>query len=247
MVSRRRGEEHLLSLVLDNEAVRDIHTLVAVGAVVVYGRDRTALLVIEAIGISPLEARPHRGDVVYRPAASPLPYHTHTSASAVSSVAVAAVVCVVEEAVGAGIESSDRDAEIVRHAPVIRSLGPNRITRAVLGRGSHATVPQRRESVDVQLAPDGITAVERTLRAAQNLDARDVEKIEIVAVLIEVRYLVDIDPHDRLVDAGAEAAHIYRRGHTRTVVGLVEVRNHGREILHREHPLALDGRRAQYR
>lgn len=66
-------------------------------------------------------------------------------------------------------------------------------------------------------------------------------------VLVEHRDVVDIQPDDRLVDARAEAPHVDRRGHARTVVRSVEVGNRLREVFHRPDAAPFDGAAADDR
>ena len=112
-----------------------------------------------------------------------------------------------------------------------RGAQPQRVARSILRTQPRPFVGERREGVDVHHAAHGVAAVERALRAAQHLDAFDVRQVEVVVVLREVGDVVHVEAHDRLVDACAQAAHVDRRGHARTVVGDVEIGNELRELL----------------
>ena len=65
--------------------------------------------------------------------------------------------------------------------------------------------------------------------------------LRVEVVLVQDRDVVDVEPHDGLVDAGAQSAHVDRGGHARPVVRGVEVRDVLREILQGVDVLPLDG------
>ena len=74
-----------------------------------------------------------------------------------------------------------------------------------------------------------IAAVERTLRAAKHVNARHVEKREIVGRLVDIGDVVDIEADGWRVDARTDTADIDGRREARTIVTHEEI---GREVGH---------------
>ena len=126
-----------------------------------------------------------------------------------------------------------------------RSAQPPGVAAAVFGQQTRSLVGEGREGVDVHHAAHRVAPVERRLGAAQDFDALDVGQLGVVAVLVEDRHVVDVHAHDGLVDAGAETAHVDRRGHARAVVGDVEVGNALRKLLDGVDVLLCDGPAAE--
>ena len=61
-------------------------------------------------------------------------------------------------------------------------------------------------------AAHGVTSVEGSLRATENVDTLDVIKIEVECTLVEVRNVVNIHTYGRGVDARTDAADVHGRG-----------------------------------
>ena len=115
--------------------------------------------------------------------------------------------------------------------PVIgRSPEPVAVAAAVFGAQADTLVRERRERVDVDDPAHRVASVERRLRPPQHFDALGVGQLHVVIVLIQHRDVVDVEPHDRLVDPRPEPADVDRRGHARPVVGDVEVGDVLREV-----------------
>ena len=115
--------------------------------------------------------------------------------------------------------------------PVIgRSPEPVAVAAAVFGAQADTLVCERRERVYVDDAAHRVAPVERRLRAPQHFDALCVGQFHVVIVLVQHRNVVDVEPHDRLVDPCPEPADVDRRGHARPVVGDVEVGDVLREV-----------------
>ena len=136
------------------------------------------------------------------------------------------------------LEESARMRVIARHGhaqvgvyPVIgRSPEPVAVAAAVFGAQADTLVCERRERVYVDDAAHRVAPVERRLRAPQHFDALCVGQFHVVIVLVQHRNVVDVEPHDRLVDPCPEPADVDRRGHARPVVGDVEVGDVLREV-----------------
>ncbi len=249
LVSRRAAELRLPTAATEDKAVGNIQTLVTARRVVSDAVHRARLYIIQRVGVSALVVVPHRQRVVQRPAAAQIARHAHAAAAALTAVAIAAVVLVVEKSVGAGVISARHESE-ASAVTVVRRTRPNRIARTVLRRGAHgvaASDAEGRKSVYVELAAHGVSPEKGALRAAQHLDRRHVEHVEIVIVLVQIGHAVDAHAYHGLVDARAEAADVYRRGHLRAVIGLIEVRHDSREILYRQYAFALQLLAAQLR
>lgn len=136
------------------------------------------------------------------------------------------------------LEESARMRVIARHGhaqvgvyPVIgRSPEPVAVAAAVFGAQADTLVRERRERVYVDDAAHRVAPVERRLWAPQHFDALCVGQLHVVIVLVQHRNVVDVEPHDRLVDPCPEPADVDRRGHARSVVGDVEVGDVLREV-----------------
>lgn len=115
--------------------------------------------------------------------------------------------------------------------PVIgRSPEPVAVAAAVFGAQADTLVRERRERVYVDDPAHRVASVERRLRPPQHFDALGVGQFHVVIVLVQHRNVVDVEPHDRLVDPCPEPADVDRRGHARPVVGDVEVGDVLREV-----------------
>ena len=78
--------------------------------------------------------------------------------------------------------------------------GAHAEVRALIGEG--------RFGMHFDKAAHGIASVERTLRAAQNVDTLNVGIAEVEGGLVDVRDIVYIQSHGRGVDARADTADI---------------------------------------
>ena len=199
------------------------------------------------VGITSLVERREREGVVdaHSPVVAPLRFPA--SSAQTLPVAFLARAVVVEEAARVGEIARHGHSEVGRELVVGRCPEAVGIPAAVFGRQPHALVGERRERVDVHHAAHRVAAVERRLGPAQDLDAFGVGQLRVEVVLVEHRDVVDIQPDDRLVDARAEAPHVDRRGHARTVVRSVEVGNRLREVFHRPDAAPFDGAAADDR
>jgi hypothetical protein len=85
------------------------------------------------------------------------------------------------------------------------------------------------------LVVDSVSGLERLIytEVCRQFGVKNIEKVEIVAVLVHYRHLVYIHTHNRLVNTGTETTDIYRRCHARTIIGLIEIGSKGREFLDR--------------
>ena len=95
---------------------------------------------------------------------------------------------------------------------------------------SPSTLPDgRSQGRQAQDAGHRVAAVQGSLRPAQQVCTPDVQEIEIIQVFVQDGNIIDIQPENGIVDAGAETAQIDRRCHGRAIVRDVQVRNDGRE------------------
>ena len=244
LIRRCSREVHLLASVREYQSVAKRVAHICAGVVVVHIVQHILLHIVEHIGIATLVAITQRGRVIDLPAATQVADQAHTTTAALAIVYVAAIVGIIEEALlHAVVISTYRVTEFTISATsVIRRLGTKRDTRAVFQLRPDALIVHRREGVDIHLATHRVTAIECALRAAQQLNTRHIEHIEVVVVLIKVGHAVHRKTNDRLVDTRTEATNVDRRGHLRAVVGLVEVGHDGREVLDREDALLLQKR-----
>ena len=79
----------------------------------------------------------------------------------------------------------------------------------------------------------GVAAIECALRAAHDVDTFDTLKREIVARLVDVGHVVNIQPYCGGVDAAANATNVAGRGEAAAVLWHVEVGRIGREVFQR--------------
>ena len=249
---RRDGEGR--GVVAEREAVAQSRAAVARRVVVadLAGPDdglsvADDLLAGIGVGIASLfEHRKGEGVVETQPLAV-APLRAPAAAAEPFPVAFAARREVLEKASGTGVVTRDGRAQPGCEFLVERSPETVAVAAAVFGREAHALPVERREGVDVDDAAHRVAAVEGRLGPAQNLDTLDFGQLRVEVVLVHHRHVVDVQPHDRLVDACAQSADVDRRSHARPVVGDMEVGHVLRQIPERDDAVAPDGAAADDR
>ncbi len=110
---------------------------------------------------------------------------------------------------------------------VVGDVRPDLVEISVIHRNGCFLFIVRFVGNHVYQASHGVSAIERSLRAAQHFNAFHIIKIEIESRFFEVGNFIHIQSHRRRVDAVSHPADINRRREFRTVVGHKKVGNDG--------------------
>ena len=255
LVARDGGDGETAGVVADRESVAQGGAAVGAGVVVADfpAADDGASVVADdvvadiGIGIAALFEHRERKRIVDAESRAVAPLGFPASAAQPFPVAFVARGEILEESARVGIITRYGHAQIGREFVVGRGAELVAVAAAVFGAQAHALVRERREGVDVDYAAHRIAAVERALRSAEYFDAFGVGQFRVVIVLVENRYVVDIESHDRLVDARTESPDVDRRGHARAVVGGEEVGDLLGEVFQCADALPFDGAAADNR
>ena len=194
----------------------------------------------ESIGVTALPQIAESERVVDAQSVPHGPLHAEASAARPLPIAFVAREVVGVKPVAATVMGGDGHPHVGRDPEVGGGPHPPGVAAAVLHPDAGPFVSEGRKRVDVDDPAHRIAAVEGGLRPPQHLDPFDVGQVEIVGVLVHVGHVIDVEPHNGLVDAGPQPPHIKRRGHPRTVVGHVEIGHQRRRILERADALPLD-------
>ena len=135
--------------------------------------------------------------------------------------------------------TNNRHSKILIYKRIVRCTDLRCVCRAILGRQARTRIEEWRQRMHVHHARHRIATIERTLRTTQKFDTTQIQHIEIERVLVQHRRIVDIKSNRRLVDSCAHTAHIDRRGHTRPIIGNIEVGSIARHRAHIINSLAL--------
>ena len=95
----------------------------------------------------------------------------------------------------------------------MRRFNAQIIVVAILQRESLALEVERGDCVYIDGTARSVSPEERALCTTDNLHTLDIKEIKVIAVLVEYRHLINIQPHHRLVYSRSEATYIYRRCH----------------------------------
>ena len=139
--------------------------------------------------------------------------------------------CVAEEAAFVVIEAAGRESETLGHPVVMRQRSVVGIVRACADAQVRALIGERRFGVNLNQSAHRIASVQRSLRAAQYVDAFDVGVVEVESGLVDVGDIVHIQSHGRRVDARTDTADIDGGSKARTVVGDEHVGNESGQVL----------------
>ena len=117
------------------------------------------------------------------------------------------------------------------HPVVMRQRSVVGIVRACADAQVRALIGERRFGVNLNQSAHRIASVQRSLRAAQYVDAFDVGVVEVESGLVDVGDIVHIQSHGRRVDARTDTADIDGGSKARTVVGDEHVGHKSRQVL----------------
>ena len=167
------------------------------------------------------------------------PLNLRATATTVFPIEALVIVLVSEHSVGMAEVATDRNTQILFHKSVVRRADFQRVSRAILSRKARTSKREWRQRMHVHHTRHRIATIERALRTAKQLDTAQIEYIEIKGILIEHRSVIDIQTHRGLVDSSTHTAHIDRRGHSRPIVGHIEIRSVCRHRTHIVNRLSL--------
>ena len=101
--------------------------------------------------------------------------------------------------------------------------------------------------VDIDDAANGIATVECALRTAVHFNGGDVAHVDVEGRCLEVGHPVYIEPHGRTLGFGTHTTNEHGCVLARTIVGHVEVGEHGRELFQALHLLVAQHLNVGYR
>ena len=220
LVAGVRMEVEAVALILDGQTSVQHVALILALAVLVGVADYIAVLGVEhAVGIGLLAHILIVGHPVERQALSRLIHQAQATAGLVHVIGTLARERVFPETIGAVIEGSHRECQLVAHLITMGGLDITVEARADAQTDIGTLIAHGVLGVLAHQSALGINTVERTLRTAQHVDTVELIGIAVEGRLVHQGDIVDIDAHRGAVHTRADAAHIDGRRESRTIVG----------------------------